>query len=691
MIPRLNGFELLMASYTMAHLKLDLLLSETGYAPSADQRFKIYLTNSLEEHHPDTGTLFAGWLSREANEANHIKRDTPVMCVIGNPPYSGESANKGKWIMDLMDDYKKEPGGKEKLKERNPKWINADEYKFIRFGQYFIEKNGEGVLAYINPHSFLDNPTFRGVRWNLLKTFDKIYTIDLHGNSKKKETAPDGSIDQNVFDIQQGVSINLFVKTGKKKAGELAKVFHFDLYGKRELKYDFLWENNLETIDFTELKSVEPNFFFVQKDFDVEETYGTGFSLTELYLKDSMGITSGNDEVFISFSSNELESRFDENQFISAVSYRPFDHRSLYYKPELLARARFDFMHHLRNQNNLSISLIRRSRSEQIVSPLITESLVDKCIISTLDNANIFPLYLYPETGDQQNLLETTARTPNLNEEIVEEIAARLGLRFVSEKEETTPSTTTPSTTTPSTEAVDTPPLEGGELEELNLEELNLEELNLEELNLEELDLEGELETPKSSPPSKGGVSEGQGGFLTSSTYESKEKINNLPYLKTFRKTLRNNLTPAEAKFWKFVQNKNLAGRKFRRQHSVGNYILDFYCPSEKLAIELDGEVHFGDAARVYDYERRLFLEHYGIKVLRFENKLVFEELAWVLDVIKSNFGWGEREMKIEGEKQPPRQRSVATPPSKGGEPEFGNSTNLDSEHLDKSRIQKTQ
>ncbi len=129
--------------------------------------------------------------------------------------------------MDLMDDYKKEPGGKEKLKERNPKWINADEYKFIRFGQYFIEKNGEGVLAYINPHSFLDNPTFRGVRWNMLKTFDKIYVLDLHGNSKKKETAPDGSIDQNVFDIMQGVSINLFVKTGKKKAGELGESFSF--------------------------------------------------------------------------------------------------------------------------------------------------------------------------------------------------------------------------------------------------------------------------------------------------------------------------------------------------------------------------------------------------------------------------------------------------------------------------------
>ncbi|MBN2730860.1 MAG: N-6 DNA methylase, partial [Balneolaceae bacterium] len=183
LIPRLNGFELLMASYAMAHLKLDMLLRETGYDRESSQRFRVFLTNSLEEHHPDTGTLFANWLSEEANQANRVKRDTPVMVVMGNPPYSGESANKGDWIMELMEDYKKEPGGKKKLQERNPKWINDDYVKFMRYGQHFVEKNGEGVLAFINPHGFLDNPTFRGMRWNLLKTYDKIYTIDLHGNT----------------------------------------------------------------------------------------------------------------------------------------------------------------------------------------------------------------------------------------------------------------------------------------------------------------------------------------------------------------------------------------------------------------------------------------------------------------------------------------------------------------------------
>ena len=215
LLPRLNGFELLMTSYTMAHLKLDWILTETGYKADDNERLRVFLTNSLEEHHKDTGTLFAQFLAREANGANEIKRNTPVMVVLGNPPYSGESKNKGEWIMRLMEDYKKEPDTNQPLKERNPKWINDDYCKFIRLGQFFVDRNNEGILAYVNNHSFIDNPSFRGMRWNLLRSFDKIYIIDLHGNSKKKEVAPDGGKDENVFDIQQGVSINIIVNTGR--------------------------------------------------------------------------------------------------------------------------------------------------------------------------------------------------------------------------------------------------------------------------------------------------------------------------------------------------------------------------------------------------------------------------------------------------------------------------------------------
>ncbi|MDZ4204409.1 MAG: N-6 DNA methylase, partial [Bacteroidales bacterium] len=197
LLPRLNGFELLMASYAMAHLKLDLLLTETGYKPTKDQRFRVYLTNSLEEYHQDTGTLFANWLSTEANEANHIKRDTPVMCVIGNPPYAVSSTNKGEWIQNLISDYKK---------DLNEKKINLDDdyIKFIRYGQHFIDKNGSGILAYISNNSFIDGITHRQMRKNLLTSFDKVYIIDLHGSAKKNESALDGGKDENVFDIQQG-------------------------------------------------------------------------------------------------------------------------------------------------------------------------------------------------------------------------------------------------------------------------------------------------------------------------------------------------------------------------------------------------------------------------------------------------------------------------------------------------------
>ncbi len=209
LLPRLNGFELLMASYAMAHLKLDILLKETGYKPAKEQRFRVYLTNSLEEYHPDTGTLFASWLSSEANEANHIKRDTPVMVVMGNPPYSVSSSNKSEWIEKLMVDYKKD------LNERNIQPLSDDYIKFIRYAESLIDRTGEGILAYISNNSFIDGIIHRQMRKHLLETFDKVYILDLHGNAKKKEVCPDGSKDENVFDIMQGVSINIFVKKRK--------------------------------------------------------------------------------------------------------------------------------------------------------------------------------------------------------------------------------------------------------------------------------------------------------------------------------------------------------------------------------------------------------------------------------------------------------------------------------------------
>lgn len=474
LIPRMNGFELLMASYAMAHLKMDMLLTETGYTPEDNQRFRIFLTNSLEEAHPDTNTLFSSWLSDESNQANEVKRDTPVMVVMGNPPYSGESANKGEWILKLMEDYKKEPGGKEKLKERNPKWINDDYVKFIRYGQYFIEKNGTGILAFINPHGFLDNPTFRGMRWNLLKTYDKIYTVDLHGNSKKKEVSPDGSPDVNVFDIMQGVSINFFIKTGKKKADELGQVFHFDLFGKRETKYDFLLENSLKEIDYKLLPNVAPNYFFVNKDFGVQEEYDEGFKVNEIFPLNNVGIVTSRDSFvidkeksvlekriidFFEISKEELQQKYNlkensswkiedvkrnarefDKSYIKPISYRPFDKKFIYYQDYFIERSRNEVMKQFLKNKNYGLSLCRQFKSgEDYQHSFISNLIIESSYVSnkTSEITSVFPLYLYPETNGQTSIEEPSERVPNLNRETVDKIAKDLGLQFTNEKENT--------------------------------------------------------------------------------------------------------------------------------------------------------------------------------------------------------------------------------------------------------------
>ncbi|MCD8408140.1 N-6 DNA methylase [Tenacibaculum dicentrarchi] len=483
LIPRLNGFELLMASYAMAHLKMDMLLTETGYKPKDNQRFKIFLTNSLEEAHKDSGTLFSSWLADEADQANAIKRDAPVMCIIGNPPYSGESSNKSDWIMNLMQDYKKEPGGKIKLKERNPKWINDDYVKFMRFGQHFIEKNESGVLAFINPHGFLDNPTFRGMRWNLLKTYDKIYTIDLHGNAKKKETCPDGSSDQNVFDIMQGVAITFLIKTGKKKAHELGKVFHYDLFGKRTLKYDFLKDNNLKSINFVELPNKAPNYFMVQKDFQSEEIYNKGFSINELFLINGVGLTTAHDDFVIKESKEKLlnfyqdfqnsprdteylhkefnvrkktgwdilegydnvKTEKDLSKYIKPISYRPFDNRYVFYENKLVWRTVRKVMQHFINSDNIGLAGIRTNKEKDEVgytSVFITKNIAEARLADRFIT-NLFPLYLYPEEKKDTDIFsedkkgEAIARVPNLDKKIINKLAKKLGLKFTNEKEET--------------------------------------------------------------------------------------------------------------------------------------------------------------------------------------------------------------------------------------------------------------
>ena len=429
LLPRLNGFEILMASYAVAHIKLDMLLGETGYQHNTDKRLHVYLTNSLEESNNEPRTLFAQWLSREATEANVIKRDYPVMVMIGNPPYSGESQNKGKWIMSLMESYKKEPGGKTQLNERNPKWLNDDYVKFIRLAQDYIEKNGEGIIGFINPHGYLDNPTFRGMRWNLLKTFDKIYTIDLHGNSKKKETCPDGSKDENVFDIMQGVSINLFVKTGKKAKDEFGKVYHKDLYGLRQSKYDFLDNATIGSIGYKEIIPQAPMYFFLPKDFGLEEEYNKGISVVDLFSLTNVGVVTANDKVLINQDKNTLCANVSNNYHIeisdsciNKIIYRPFDNQYIYYDTKLVERSREKIMSNMRHDDNIALLVGRQGQvcGNNIWNLVYTAKGIVDFNVFYRGGGNVFPLYLYTSNmGDEERIV-------NFNKDLYDSIAKGL-------------------------------------------------------------------------------------------------------------------------------------------------------------------------------------------------------------------------------------------------------------------------
>ena len=461
LIPRLNGFELLMASYAMAHLKLDMTLADTGYSTdrSSKSRFNIYLTNSLEEHHTDAGGLLAYHLAEESRQASRIKDQTPVMVVMGNPPYSVSSSNDSPWIRSLISDYKKD------MKERNIQPLSDDYIKFIRFGQHFIDKNKSGVLAYISNNSFIDGIIHRQMRKHLLESFDDIYILDLHGNAKKKETAPDGSADQNVFDIMQGVSINVFVKTGKKAEGTLATVHHHELQGKRNDKYASLTQGSLKSMPWQTLHVKAPEYFFVPKNFEVEAVYKNGFSIESLFDLFSSGVSTHRDHFVIDIEKNTFLNRttkYFSNEFsdveiqtemqlknnsdfdistarkkdiydvnkIKSIFYRPFDNRPIYYDINLIDRHRDNVMQHIKS-NNFAFVCLRQSRSGELGSISISNHMVGKDAISSLDRCSVFPLYIYPESTIDG---VPSPRVPNFDAKIIAAFASQLGLTFVHEK-----------------------------------------------------------------------------------------------------------------------------------------------------------------------------------------------------------------------------------------------------------------
>ncbi len=474
LIPRLHGFELLMASYAMCHMKLDMILTEMGYKPTGNPpRLSVFLTNSLEEGEPVNQTLpFAQWISREAKGANTIKRDMPIMCVIGNPPYLGEGGVSRGWIGRLMDDYKKEPGGKVKLNERNPKWLNDLYVKFVRLSSHLIEKNGKGVLGLITNHGYLDNPTFRGMRWHMLKTFDRIWVLDLHGNSKKKEVTPEGNPDKNVFDIQQGVAIIIAVKTNANKEG-LAEVHHGNLWGTREGKYTALATGHIGKPVTERIDCVAPQYAFVQRDHELAEAYERGFRLDEFMPTSSVGIVTARDKLtidedrqklwervqeFAELSTEEARSRFAlgkdvrdwrviwaqkdvrshlTEDHLKPIVYRPFDKRWIFYTGRsrgFVCYPRAKVMPQMMHPDNFGLVFNRTvEQKRSFTDVFVFSDAVQHHSLSLKEVNYVAPLYLSVYPGEKSS---DQTRRVNFDRKLyrrLQDLAAQPGVRHPNE------------------------------------------------------------------------------------------------------------------------------------------------------------------------------------------------------------------------------------------------------------------
>jgi len=490
-LKNLYAFELMMAPYAVGHLKMSFLLEELGYGLQEDDRFKLYLTNTLEmEELAQTELPGMASLSEESHLAGKVKKEQPILVILGNPPYSGISANlsekemiikKGEsytthyliqksngyykliaqtkkakreikkkqktWIGELIEHYKIIDG--QWLKEKNPKWLQDDYVKFIRFAQWKINQAGEGVLGFITNHSYLDNPTFRGMRQSLMNSFNEIYIIDLHGNSLKKEKCPDGSKDENVFDIQQGVAIALFIK--KREEQKETKIHHSEIWGLRENKRDWLFKNYVKTTSWRELSPKSEFYLLIHRDESLLESYKKYPKITEVIPLNGVGMTTARDRFVIDRDKNTLANKIslfknskysdddlhtffqikrkkgwsirkawnmlqsisdsDLNKFVLPVLYRPFDVQWIFYHDSVVWRTVKRVMCHMM-EDNLGL-ITNRQVNGEFRHILCSSMIINDCTVSseTRERSYLFPLYIYPDTGNSPNHVGGTNRT----------------------------------------------------------------------------------------------------------------------------------------------------------------------------------------------------------------------------------------------------------------------------------------
>ncbi len=491
------AFELMMAPYAVGHLKMSFLLEELGYRLQKDDRFKLYLTNTLEmEELAQTELPGMVSLSEESHLAGRVKKEQPILVILGNPPYSGMSANRGKWIDDLLKKgYVRADGSKDggyyqvdgkPLREKNPKWLQDDYVKFIRFAQWKIDQAGEGILGFITNHSYLDNPTFRGMRQSLMNSFNEIYVLDLHGNTLKKEKCPDGSKDENVFDIRQGVAIALFIKhspelvEGTKrnppyptlekggKGGVDSEVYHSQIWGLRKKKYDWLSENDIKTVKWNKLSPKSEFYLFIPRDETLSEAYEKHLKITDIFPVNSVGIVTARDNLTIKWTPAEvwqtvlnfskldgemariaydlgkdvrdwkvelaqkdiLDSGLDKKQIIP-ILYRPFDMRFTYYTGRsrgFHCMPRPEVMRHML-QENLALCVGRAGQVVGLEKPwnivFCSDSIEDFNLFYRGGNVN-FPLYLYPDTNKKDLFSHKRGiekRQPNISPTLITALA----------------------------------------------------------------------------------------------------------------------------------------------------------------------------------------------------------------------------------------------------------------------------
>lgn len=461
LLPRLHAYELMMAPYAIAHMKVGLKLAETGYRFEIEQRARIYLTNALEPWQKQLKLPDFAALAHETAAVNNIKRDSRFTVVIGNPPYAGHSANKGSWIRHLVNDYYHVDGLP--LGERNSKWLQDDYVKFMRLGQQCVHDSSVGILSFITNHGYIDNPTFRGMRKSFMGQFPRIDILDLHGSSIKKERAPDGGKDENVFEIKQGVAIfaaRIFIGESRKSL-----IRHDDMYGLRDEKYAGLLESTFNSRKSTITHPLPPFYLLLPQEENLRAEYAGFENITSALPTSVLGFQTHRDSFAIDLDFEALEQRIEEFRGTSMsdskvkkifdisdnrdwnvkdarrqlrdnknwrepfmlCSYRPFDRRPCYFSTVTMDYPRRELLDHVAGKENLCLGIGRQGSAVQdpiwsLIS--ISRDPVDANIFRR-GGINIFPLYLYAKEAE---LGLHSSRQPNFSKPFLNALTNKLGV-----------------------------------------------------------------------------------------------------------------------------------------------------------------------------------------------------------------------------------------------------------------------